>query len=76
VKGQSEEAELVVDKGSGLHGDGARGEDAEVKEGGSDPFQIAGVGEEREDHFSGSGEEEGAFKMVEHLTSCFLFVLN
>jgi len=44
-----------------------------VKEGGRDSFEIAGVGEEREDLFSGAGEEEGPFEMVGHLASCVSF---
>lgn len=41
-----------------------------MKERRGDPFQIVSVGEEGEDFFSGPGEEEGSFKMVEHRTSC------
>lgn len=73
VEGDSDEAELVVDEGSSFHGDGLRREDVEVKEGGRDAFEIAGVGEEREDFFSWAGDEERPFEMVAHLASVCSF---
>ena len=61
VEGDSEEAELIVDEGAGVHGDGARSEDVEVEEGGG------GVGEEREDFGSGARDEDGAVEVVGHV---------
>jgi hypothetical protein len=60
VERDAEETELIVDEGSGVHEDGARGEDVEVKECGGDSLEVFGVGEEGEDFFSGPGNEEGS----------------
>ena len=69
VKGDAEEAELVVDEGASMHGDGARGIDVEVKERRRDAFEVFSVGEEGEDFFSRTRDEERAFKVVGHLVS-------
>src|ERR1700710_55339 len=67
MKGNSEETQPVVDQGSHLHDDRTRREDVKEEESGRDAFQVPGIGEEGEDLFTGSGDEERSFKMVEHL---------
>lgn len=72
VEGDDEETELVVDEGSGVHGDGARSEDVEVEKGWGDSLEVFDIGEEGEDFFSGTGDEEGSVEIVEHLASSAL----
>ncbi len=50
---------IVIVLGSCPHRQRFRGADAEAKPGGCEPLQVAGIGEEGEDLFSGQGQVGG-----------------
>lgn len=52
------EADAVVDERAWPHGDGARGEDAEVEPGRGEEFEVGGIGEEGEGFFRASLYED------------------
>ena len=54
------EAEFVADVRAGLHHDGIGSDDLEFEEGGSEAFEVVGVGEEGENFVDGAGEEDRA----------------
>ncbi len=63
------EAEFVADSCAGMHRDWGGSDYVEFQECGSEAFEIAGVGEEREDFVDGAGE-----KMERSMEKVFMWV--